>query len=66
MTSCIQQNTSTNTTSCFPHSTLQKLFVAMHIPVAMSCHHEAVSDPDPHMPKDPCPVPASAFPQGDA
>lgn len=66
MTSCIQQNTATNTTSCLPYSTVQQLFVAMHITMAMSCHHEAVSDPDPHMPTGPCPAPASACPQGDA
>lgn len=32
----------------------------MHITVAMSCHHKAASDPNPHMPT--CPVPASACP----
>lgn len=54
----------TNSTPCLPHSTLQHLFVAMHITVAMSCHLEAASDPVPHMPPGPCPAPASACPQG--
>lgn len=54
----------TNSTPCLPHSTLQHLFVAMHITVAMSCHLEAASDPVPRMPPGPCPAPASACPQG--
>lgn len=42
----------TNSTPCLPHSTLQHLFVAMHITVAMSCHLEAaVRSCPPHAPR---------------
>lgn len=46
----MHSNIATNITSCLPHSTLQQLFVAMHVTMAMSCNHKAVSDPDPHLP----------------
>lgn len=46
----MHSNIATNITSCLPHSTLHQLFVAMHVTMAMSCSHKAVSDPDPHLP----------------
>lgn len=46
----MHSNIATNITPCLPHSTLQQLFVAMHVTMAMSCSHKAVSDPDPHLP----------------